>query len=83
MKNPTPLVKVGEVRASIIKGGGAKRRRVLFHHSPGDVEYLDLNPLCPSPTPPNQNIFPVLLDIITLYIIKQGGYHVPLPDREF
>ena len=34
----------------------------------------------PSPPPPNQYIFPFLLDTITL-IIRRGGYHIPLPDR--
>ena len=29
----------------------------------------------------NHSIFPILLDEITPYILKQGGYHLPLPDR--
>ena len=33
-----------------------------------------------APPPPNLYIFPVLLDRITPYILKQGGYHVPLLD---
>ena len=35
----------------------------------------------PSPARPNRYIFPILLDSITPYILKQGGYHVPLPDK--
>jgi transposase len=33
------------------------------------------------PPSPTSYVFPILLDRITPYILKQGGYHVPLPDR--
>lgn len=36
-----------------------------------------------SPPPNLQYIFPILLDKITPYILKQGGYHVPLLDITF